>query len=93
MPIGGGGGPQLSLPTRSWGQPEAGAGQISVALMAHKEVAVQPVAIVFALADVPQGEGSRSLSIDTRPESCPCVDHYNSRLSTSLTKMLLCFVD
>ena len=27
--------------------------------MAHEEVAVQPVAIVFALADVPQGAGTK----------------------------------
>ena len=29
------------------------------ALMAHEEVVVQPVAIVFALADVPQGAGTK----------------------------------
>ena len=36
----------MSWPFRSWGRG---------ALMAHEEVAMQPVAIVFALADVPQG--------------------------------------
>ena len=64
----------MSWPFRSWGQ----------ALMAHEEVVMQPVAIVFALADVPQGAGTK-LSIWCWRVSYPCVGCYTGRPSTSLT--------
>ena len=70
----------MSWPFRSWGRG---------ALMAHEEVAMQPVAIVFALADVPQGRREpKFVRKILQPEPCPCVDHYIRRLSTSLTKKL-----